>query len=242
MGTTHPVRVGNCRFAVAIDGDRLQVLAPHDRPEPAAADGIAFTHHDRSKKNAVLASRTDGGDAAARGEGLYRCGDRLPPETGGISEFGDFGSDAQADWSGTSAGNDQGVEAGLFQPVGELSAGGTVVDRSRQGGARYNREPGRGRGGRATERADRKDQRHIGIEGGKLVVIPHQADTEAAAAEIGYKQFFGYRFGAECSVAEVYVECLAVPAVHQLLSGAGDAWATSVLDSSLARSGSMAAR
>ncbi len=160
-GGLQALRIGYRRFPVAVDDYRLEILAPHNGAEAAAADRIALSHHDIGKQHPVFAGRPDRRHAPPPGQGGHRRRDLRPPQRLCIQEFNPLRRNGQHRRPRRLAGEDQSVDAGALQPPGEAAAGRAVVDRAGQGGAGNDRQARRRRCRRAAEGTDGKDQRHL---------------------------------------------------------------------------------
>ena len=79
-GLRKALRIGDLDLHISVHHQGLQLLRPHHRSEPPAANRIPLAHHDVGEEHPGLSGRADGGDAASLMEGPHCLADAQSPE------------------------------------------------------------------------------------------------------------------------------------------------------------------
>ena len=216
-------RVADGHRPAAGGGDRLQVLAAHDRAHAAAAGGAVLVVHDGGEKDPVLAGRADAGHRGLGGglrlDGLLRLLGVEAPQGRRVADLDLAVMDVEVDGLRGPAADDQPVEPGAFEHRAETAARARIADGPGQGRTRDDLVAARGHH-RPGQRPGHEDQGVVGGQGvgrGRAQVAV-QLDAQPAAAEVPAPRRVADGDGFLRHAAQVDLDDFPHPAVHRVLS------------------------
>ena len=186
-----PVRVADRDLPGAAHGQVLEILGREGQPQAAAHVAVPVVHGHGGQGRAVLGSRADAGQGGVLGQPLLQGVQdrvRVPSPEVGLHHAHSVVVDLYAAGNVAPPGDDQAVEARLFEARRQAAADGPVADGPGQGRAGHDGPTARGGGVRAGQGAREDEQRQVRVgvlAGGKgAQIMPGQA----APAEEGAVQ------------------------------------------------------